>query len=239
MKLVNECRQPASVSKPVQPVFGEDAAMRALAKLEANGYYQPIGGSVDRMYEIAGEVADAMTSQLAPTMSLSNEGETQRSYGRLGAAASDMRLETAPVAVAENATTTEMFPDDYAPVAEDAGAEGLFDDEDDPFEDYAPIAPVRQAAAAAGGNPTTTAKPNNAPSPAPNNAPSPAPSRRQTAYQAKTAQILTDDAPVQPRKRRSLLSHVKEHVLDNGMVFEDLALKNKDRELQARWNTSG
>lgn len=67
MKLVNECRQSASQSKPVQPVFNEDAAMVALAKLEANGYYQPIGGSVDRMYEIASEVAEDMTKNIAPT----------------------------------------------------------------------------------------------------------------------------------------------------------------------------
>lgn len=66
MKLVNECRQPASKSKPVQPIFNEDAAMTALAKLEVNGYYQPIGGSVDRMYEIAAEVAEDMKNQLAP-----------------------------------------------------------------------------------------------------------------------------------------------------------------------------
>ena len=50
----------------MQPVFNEDAAMVALAKLEANGYYQPIGGSVDRMYEVAAEVAEDMTKQLAP-----------------------------------------------------------------------------------------------------------------------------------------------------------------------------
>ena len=73
MKLVNECRRPASESKPVQPVFNEDAAMVALAKLEANGYYQPIGGSVDRMYEIAAEVAENMTKQVAPTYSLSED----------------------------------------------------------------------------------------------------------------------------------------------------------------------
>jgi hypothetical protein len=66
MKLVNECRQSASESKPVQPVFNEDAAMVALAKLEANGYYQPIGGSVDRMYEIASEVAEDMAKSIAP-----------------------------------------------------------------------------------------------------------------------------------------------------------------------------
>ena len=76
MKLVNECRQPASQSKPVQPVFNEEAAMTALSKLEANGYYQPVGGSVDRMYEIAAEVAENMTSQIAPVRySLSKDSE--------------------------------------------------------------------------------------------------------------------------------------------------------------------
>lgn len=96
MKLVNECRRPASESKPVQPVFNEDAAMVALAKLEANGYYQPVGGSVDRMYEIAGEVAEAMTNELAPAMSLSfadEEAPLKSAYGAtLG---KDVRLEAA------------------------------------------------------------------------------------------------------------------------------------------------
>ena len=138
MKLVNECRKPASESKPVQPVFNEDAAKVALAKLEANGYYQPIGGSVDRMYEIAGEVAERMTETL-PNIektdgwvrdlpmknSLSNLGE-QHTSDSLSA----LRLETddiAPVAedstvVAENATTTptvsemESVGEDVAPV---------------------------------------------------------------------------------------------------------------------------
>ena len=114
MKLVNECRQRASESQPVQPVFDEDAINRTLAKLESTGYYTPIGGSVDRMYEIAGEVAEAMTNQLAPAMSLSNVGE-QHTANSLSA----LRLE---VPVAENATTTPtvsekesvdaMFPDD-------------------------------------------------------------------------------------------------------------------------------
>ena len=123
MKLVNECRQPASESKPVKPIFNEDAAMKSLAKLEANGYYQPIGGSVDRMYEIAAEVAENMTHELAPAMSLSNVGE-EADADSLSA----LKLEAAPVqeetvseteTVAENATVEEnLFPDDaYAPVA--------------------------------------------------------------------------------------------------------------------------
>ena len=129
MKLVNECRQSASESKPVQPVFNEDAAMKALAKLEANGYYQPIGGSVDRMYEIAAEVAEDMTKQIAPAMSLSEIGEQPKRYGNYNIYGKDIGLndpmeEFAPVketvsetesveGVAENATTTEAPTEDW------------------------------------------------------------------------------------------------------------------------------
>lgn len=81
MKLVNECRLPASESKPVQPIFNEDASMKALAKLEANGYYQPVGGSVDRMYEIAAEVADKMQSDIAPTQYRIADDIPTKSYG--------------------------------------------------------------------------------------------------------------------------------------------------------------
>ena len=57
MKLVNETRQSAAESKPVQPIFDMDAATESLAKLEADGYYKPIGDTVERMYEIAADVA--------------------------------------------------------------------------------------------------------------------------------------------------------------------------------------
>ena len=111
MKLVNECRQPASMSKPVQPVFNEDAINTALAKLEANGYYQPVGGSVDRMYEIAAEVAENMTSQLAPVQhSLSTDGDAQM-VGR-GTYWNDVRL--------RNPSDLGFNPlgDDIAPIGE-------------------------------------------------------------------------------------------------------------------------
>ena len=64
MKLVNECRQSASQSRPVQPIFNEEAIDTVLAKLKANGYYQPVGGSVERMYEIAAQVAENMGDDL-------------------------------------------------------------------------------------------------------------------------------------------------------------------------------
>lgn len=168
MKLVNECRQPASMSKPVQPVFNEEAAMKALAKLEANGYYQPIGGSVDRMYEIAAEVAEDMTNQLAPAMSVSDIGEQHKQYGRYNVYAKDMLLdkgiapvaenatsetisktESVPVVGAENETTTEeLFPDDLAPMEDSADRLASLDDADAPpetdtyyGEEEAPVAP--------------------------------------------------------------------------------------------------
>ena len=54
-------------------------------------------------------------------------------------------------------------------------------------------------------------------------------------FDQKTANILTEEPKVQ-KKNNGLWSMVKENVLDNGMVFEDLALKTKNRDLQAKWN---
>ena len=51
----------------------------------------------------------------------------------------------------------------------------------------------------------------------------------------KTANILVAEPKVEKKKNR-LWSMVKENILDNGMVFEDLALKTKNRDLQAKWN---
>ena len=58
MKLVNETRQSVTTSKPVQPIFNTDAAINALQDMANNGgYYVPIGGSEQRMYELADEFA--------------------------------------------------------------------------------------------------------------------------------------------------------------------------------------
>ena len=76
MKLVNECRQSASESQPVQPKFNQVAADESLAKLEANGYYQPIGGTVDRMYEIASEIADKIEGGNLFSLSYDKQAET-------------------------------------------------------------------------------------------------------------------------------------------------------------------
>lgn len=53
----------------------------------------------------------------------------------------------------------------------------------------------------------------------------------------KAAEVLTD-TPKTEKARRGLWSWVKEDVFDKGMVFEDLALKTKNRELQAKWNST-
>lgn len=50
-----------------------------------------------------------------------------------------------------------------------------------------------------------------------------------------TANVLVTEPKVE-KKRNRLWSMVKENILDNGMVFEDLALKTKNRNLQAKWN---
>lgn len=63
MKLVNECRQPASKSKPVQPIFDLDAAEKSLNSLIGQGgYYVPYGGSIEHQYAIADEIADKITA---------------------------------------------------------------------------------------------------------------------------------------------------------------------------------
>lgn len=51
-----------------------------------------------------------------------------------------------------------------------------------------------------------------------------------------TAEILTEEPTVTKRKNNAW-KWAKEHILDRGMVFEDLSLKTGNRELQARWNS--
>lgn len=54
--------------------------------------------------------------------------------------------------------------------------------------------------------------------------------------EGKIAKVLTEE-PQTERKGKNAWSMFKNHVLDKGMVFEDLSLKTGNRELQARWNT--
>ena len=50
----------------------------------------------------------------------------------------------------------------------------------------------------------------------------------------KIARVRAGEAGV--RKKTGLWSWAKEHLLDNGMVFEDLSKKTGNRELEAKWN---
>lgn len=59
---------------------------------------------------------------------------------------------------------------------------------------------------------------------------------RATPEEQATAQVMTEEPKVKAKKPGAW-SWVKEHILDRGMVFEDLALKTGNRELQARWNS--
>lgn len=56
-----------------------------------------------------------------------------------------------------------------------------------------------------------------------------------TPGEETTAKTLVEETK-KPRKKRGLWSLVKEYVLDNGMVFEEVALRTKNRELQSKWH---
>lgn len=63
MKLVNETRRSYADTEAVQPVFDLAAAENSIAQMEREGgYYQPVGGSIEEQYRIAGEIADTIRS---------------------------------------------------------------------------------------------------------------------------------------------------------------------------------
>lgn len=51
----------------------------------------------------------------------------------------------------------------------------------------------------------------------------------------RVARVLTQE-PDTKRKKRGIWSYIKEFVLDNGMVFEDVAKKAKNRNVEGKWN---
>lgn len=64
MKLVNETRQSAADTKPVQPIFNVDAAKESIeAMRKMGGYYTPVGGSREVMQEIAEEISDKIRGE--------------------------------------------------------------------------------------------------------------------------------------------------------------------------------
>ena len=50
--------------------------------------------------------------------------------------------------------------------------------------------------------------------------------------------ILEEEEQARPSRRNGLMQHLPELVLDKGFVFENLAKKTKNRELEARWNST-
>jgi hypothetical protein len=56
-----------------------------------------------------------------------------------------------------------------------------------------------------------------------------------TPEEAKKAQIIINDTET-PRPKRSIITQARTHLLDKFSVFEDLALKTKNRELDAKAN---
>ncbi len=62
-----------------------------------------------------------------------------------------------------------------------------------------------------------------------------APESAPKATGGKTARVLTEEPKVN-KKSSKVWSMIKEHFLDNGMVFEDLSKKTGNRELEAKWN---
>ncbi len=59
---------------------------------------------------------------------------------------------------------------------------------------------------------------------------------RATPEEQARAEILTEE-PKTEKKKNGAWSKIKNLVLEKGMVFEDLALKTGNRELQAKWNS--
>ena len=97
----------------VQPNFNMDEAYRVLAEYEGGANKLPVANDVVEEF-----VAKYQSKGLAPTMSLTAEGETPKSYGRFNIYGKDVMLEQEDIAPI-NATTTE----DIAPMPDTAEEE--------------------------------------------------------------------------------------------------------------------
>jgi hypothetical protein len=82
MKLVNETRQSDLDTEPVQPVFDMEAANVALGQLELDGYYTPIGGTVDRMEQIALGLTEDISSGKAQDWADQKKSEPKNNFGK-------------------------------------------------------------------------------------------------------------------------------------------------------------
>ena len=78
MKLVNETRRSAQETPTVQPVFDQRSAEIALQDMRnEGGYFQPIGGSVDKMVDIAIEISEKIQKREGDKFSSRNSGESR------------------------------------------------------------------------------------------------------------------------------------------------------------------
>ena len=55
-------------------------------------------------------------------------------------------------------------------------------------------------------------------------------------YDEEVAEILTEEPQTPKDKKKKVWAWIKANILDKGMVFEDLAIKKKNRNLQAKWD---
>ena len=59
--------------------------------------------------------------------------------------------------------------------------------------------------------------------------------KKETQEEEKIAQILSE-SPTQENKKQRLWAKFRAGILDKGSVFEDLSIKNKNRELMSKWD---
>lgn len=182
--------------------------------------------------------------------SLSKQGETPRKFGNYGVYGNDIALEF-----------DEDFPirDDIGPVQQDATTEAV----NPPMpvgvriavrdiaegQDHIPESQIynwniKKDASLGGVQPVVSDSSHGASSDAsvnsiPENVPvvnmESVPIREEIKTAEKVANVLVDEPKV-AKKKNSVWSLVKEYVLDNGMVFEDISKKTKNRNLEAKWN---
>jgi hypothetical protein len=55
-------------------------------------------------------------------------------------------------------------------------------------------------------------------------------------YDEEIAEILTEEPQTPKDKKKKVWAWIKANIFDKGMVFEDLAIKKKNRQLQAKWD---
>lgn len=57
-------------------------------------------------------------------------------------------------------------------------------------------------------------------------------------YDEEVAEILTSEPKTPKEQKNKIWAWIKANIFDRGMVFEDLAIKTKNRKLQAKWDFS-